>query len=59
MGAKRRYSQSGPYYSKLAEFVILILAEYVILHNLCFVSRLRAPRMRTIDRWMKPVKMAL
>lgn len=50
-----RFSQSGPYYSKLAEFVHIILAEYVVLHNYMFVSGLRAKEVRSIDRWLRPI----
>ena len=47
--------KSGPRYSKLAEFVFVILAEYVVLHNYCFVGRMRTKDMNTIDKWMRPI----
>lgn len=51
----RGLAENGPVYAKLAEFVICILAEYTMLHNYMFVSKLRDPRVRTVDKWMKAV----
>lgn len=43
-------------YSKFAEFVVLILAEYVILHNYMFVGRVRPPGVVSLDTFLRPVK---
>lgn len=40
---------------KLAEFVVLILAEYVILHNYSWASGLKTKDMRSIDSWLKNI----
>lgn len=44
-----------PYYFKLAEFVFIILCEYVVLHNYMFVSGLRPDDLESIDHFMKPM----
>jgi hypothetical protein len=45
----------NPMTPKLAEMVHIILAEYVVLHNLMFASRLRPKEINTIDKWMRPI----
>lgn len=52
--APERNEHMGPYHDKLGEFVYIILAEFVVLHNYCFVGKLKGGRMETVDKWMKP-----
>lgn len=49
-------TQNGPYYSKLGEFIYIILAEYIVLHNYQFVSKKKDKGVNTIDRWMKEIR---
>ncbi len=43
-------------HSKMGEFVFLILAEYVILHNYMWASGLRPRGVRSIDKFLKEIK---
>lgn len=45
----------GPYHDKLGEFVFIILAEYVVLHNYAFVGKLKGKKIETVDKWMRSV----
>lgn len=49
--AKRTERQAN--HGKLGEFVVLILSEYVILHNYMWASRMRPKEVRTIDQFME------
>lgn len=54
--ARERSRGDGPYYSKLGEFVYIILAEYIVLHNYQFVSGLKANGVDSIDKWLKTIR---
>jgi hypothetical protein len=41
---------------KGAEFLMLILAEYVILHNYMWASGLRPAGVRSVDRWLEDAR---
>ena len=45
----------GPYHDKLGEFIFIILAEAIVLHNYCFVGKLRGKKMVTVDKWMRRI----
>lgn len=49
----QKNNYSGPYHSKLGEFVFIILSEAIVLHNYQFVGRIRGRRVNTIDKWMR------
>ena len=38
---------------KFAQFVYMILSEYILLHNLMFVSGYKLEEIRSVDKWMK------
>lgn len=40
---------------KFAEFIYLILAEYIILHNYMAVGNLKLKEIRSIDKWLKRI----
>jgi len=40
---------------KFAEFVYIILSEYIMLHNLMFASGFKINKIKTIDQWMKDI----
>ena len=42
-----------PVYYKFAEFVYIILSEYIVLHNYMWSSKLKPKQIATIDKWMK------
>lgn len=48
-----RYTRTGPYHDKLGEFVYIILAEYIVLHNYQFVSKTKVNGINSIDQWLK------
>ena len=42
-----------PVYYKFAEFVYIILSEYIVLHNYMWSSKLKPKQIVTIDKWVK------
>ncbi len=40
---------------KFAQFVYMILSEYILLHNLMFVSGYKIKEIRTVDKWMENI----
>ncbi len=42
-------------YYKFAEFVYLILSEYIILHNKMWSSGLKCKGVKSIDKWLKDI----
>ena len=51
-----RNNSEGKNDHKFAEFIYLILAEYTILHNFMWSSKMRPKEVKTIDKWMKAIK---
>lgn len=49
------YTMEGEY-CKMAEFVFIILAEYIVLHNYMWGSKLKPQGVRSIDKWLKEIK---
>lgn len=49
------HDDHGPMYTKFAEFVHLVLAEYIILHNYMVSSRLKDKSINSIDEFLKNV----
>lgn len=49
-------SRNGPVYSKLAEFIYIILAEYVVLNNYMWVSKKKPKGINSIDKWLKELR---
>lgn len=43
-------------YNKFAEFVYIILCEYIVLHNYMWASKLRLKNIKTIDKFMREFK---
>jgi len=43
------------YKGKVAEFIILILSEYIILHNYMWASGLKMRQINSIDDWMENI----
>lgn len=39
--------------TKLAEFCFILLSEYIVLHNLIWVSKIKTKEIKTIDTWIK------
>jgi hypothetical protein len=50
-GTPTTYKLSG--YNKFAEFVYIILSEYIVLHNYMWVSGLKTKSVKSIDRFLK------
>ena len=46
-------SNHGPYYAKLAEFVFIILSEYIVLHNYMWSSKLKTGNINSIDKFLR------
>lgn len=51
----KKRTKKQAYHSKLGEFVVLILAEYVILHNYMWAGRMKMKGTKTIDRFMEDI----
>lgn len=54
--ARRKNDKYAGMQSKLGQFVLLILSEYIILHNRMFVSGLKLKQIKSIDRFLKNVE---
>ena len=49
-------TQKDAHKTKLAEFVVLILAEYMILHNFMWAGKIKPSQVKTIDSFMENVR---
>ena len=43
-------------YCKMAEFVFIILAEYIVLHNYMWASKLKPKGVQSIDKWLREIR---
>ena len=43
-------------YNKFAEFVYLILSEYIILHNYMWAGKMKAWSVKSLDKFLEDIK---